>query len=49
MASRGDVRRGARLAAASGEPAPLKHEEAQEGLLVRSAGDNYIAAAYAVA
>jgi hypothetical protein len=45
MASRGDVRRGARSAAASGEPAPLKHEEAQVGLLVRSAGDSGIAAA----
>jgi hypothetical protein len=45
MASREDVRHGARSAAASGEPAPLKHEEAQEGLLVRSAGDSCIAAA----
>jgi hypothetical protein len=49
MASRGNVRRGARSAAASGEPAPLKHEEAQVGLLVRSAGEGSAAAAQAFA
>jgi hypothetical protein len=49
MASREDVRHGARSAATSREPAPLKHEEAQVGLLVRSAGDSCMAAAQAVA